>query len=61
MNEHDLNLLKQFALMTLDYLAEGNEYEVTALWQHLENERQLRKRLNTLYPVIDTILHYETK
>ena len=58
MNEHDLNLLKQFAQMTLDYLAEGKEYEVTALWQHLENERQLRKRLNALYPVIDIMLNH---
>lgn len=44
--------------MTLDYLAEGNEYEVTALWQHLDNERKLRELLNKLYPVIDTILNH---
>lgn len=56
MNETDINTLKEFAAITLNYLAEGNEFEVTQLWQHIENERKLRKRLMHLYPIVDSIL-----
>ena len=58
MNDLDLKTLKLFADITLKYLTEYNEYEVTQLWQHLENSRQYRHRLNTLYPVIDTIINH---
>lgn len=58
MNDIDLNTLKMFASITLQYLAEDNEYDVTQLWQHLENARKLRERLNKLYPLIDTIINH---
>ena len=57
MNEQDLNLLKQFAAITLKYLDAYNEYECTALWQHLDNERKLFKRLMALYPIVDGIVN----
>lgn len=58
MNDLDLNTLKMFASITLQYLAEDNEYDVTQLWQHLENARKLKERLNKLYPLIDTIINH---
>lgn len=58
MNDIDLNTLKMFASITLQYLAEDNEYDVTQLWQHLENARKLKERLNKLYPLIDTIINH---
>lgn len=58
MNDIDLNTLKMFASITLQYLAEDNEYDVTLLWQHLENARKLKERLNKLYPLIDTIINH---
>jgi len=57
MNEIDINTLKEFAALTLNFLAEANEFEVTQMWQHIENERKLRKRLNHLYPIIESILY----
>lgn len=58
MNDIDLNTLKMFASITLQYLAEDNEYDVSQLWQHLENARKLKERLNKLYPLIDTIINH---
>ena len=58
MNDIDLNTLKMFASITLQYLAEDNEYDVTQLWQHLENARKLKERLNKLYPLIDTLINH---
>jgi len=58
MNDIDLNTLKMFASITLQYLAEENEYDITQLWQHLENARKLKERLNKLYPLIDTIINH---
>lgn len=58
MNNQDLETLKQFAALTLDYLAASQEYEVTQLWEHLDRECKLRHRLMKLYPLIDTIINH---
>lgn len=57
MNDLDLNTLKLFAEITLQWLCEDHEFDVTQLWQHGENARKLEKRMYDLYPVIDAILH----
>lgn len=57
MNPQDIDYLKNFAQLCLDYFAEDAEYDVTAMWQNLENARKLKERIKPLIPIIDTIIH----
>lgn len=61
MNNYDLNTLKLFADLTLQYLTEGIKYEQSGLWQNLDNECKLRERLIKLSPVIDSIINTPEK
>lgn len=56
MNDLDLNILKNFTVLTLKYLAEDAEYSVTGLWQNLENARKIRRRLDEMIPLINSII-----
>lgn len=58
MNDIDLNTLRLFAEITLQYLTEDNEFGITQLWQHGENARKLQERMNKLAPIVDAILHH---
>ena len=61
MNNYDLNTLRLFADLTLQYLTEGLEYEQSGLWQNLDNERKLRERLIKLSPIIEFIINTTEK
>lgn len=56
MNEQDLNTLKQFAKMALDYLGEDELYDTTQLWQHLENCVKLKRKMRRIVPAVQTII-----
>lgn len=57
MNEQDLNILKSFAQMAIEYLGEDELYDTTQLWQHLDNCVQLKRRMRKLRPFIDSIVN----
>lgn len=57
MNPQDLDTLKKFASLTLQFLAEYEKYSVTADYKCLENEIKLHKRLIKMYPLIESILN----
>lgn len=59
MNYIDENTILEFANLTLQYLAEQDEYDSTQLWQHLENAKKLHDRLNALVPFVQGILDHE--
>lgn len=59
MNYIDENTILEFANLTLQYLAEQDEYDSTQLWQHLENAKKLHDRLNALVPIVQGILDHE--
>lgn len=59
MNYIDENTILEFVNLTLQYLAEQDEYDSTQLWQHLENAKKLHDRLNALVPIVQGILDHE--
>lgn len=56
MNDQDINYLKQFAQLCLDYFAEDDEYGFDGWTTHLDNALQLRQRIVKLVPIIQGIL-----
>lgn len=60
MNVQDLDTLKMFASLTLQYLAAFEETSATGDYDCLENEVKLRKRLTRMYPLIESILNHDS-
>lgn len=60
MHNTDYNTLKMFADLCLKYFGEDAEYDITGLWQNLENARQYKARIDKLIPLIDTIVNHSS-
>lgn len=56
MNDQDINYLKQFSQLCLDYFAEDAEYGLDGWTTHLDNAVELSKRIEKLVPIIQSIL-----
>lgn len=61
MNDLDLNLLKNFADITLKFLTEDMEYGLSGMWQNLDNANKLKERLIKLAPLVETIINHPLK
>lgn len=61
MNDLDLNLLKNFADITLKFLSEDMEYGLSGMWQNLDNANKLKERLIILAPLVETIINHPLK
>lgn len=56
MNDQDINYLKQFAQLCVDYFAEDDEFGFDGWTTHLDNASKLGKRIYNLLPIIQGIL-----
>ena len=61
MTQIEIQTLKEFAQITLNYLENDNEYEASLLWEHLHEAVLLKKRLNELYPEIERLLNLKNQ
>ena len=61
MTQIEIQTLKEFAQITLNYLNYDNEYAATTLWEHLQKAVALKNQLNELYPEIERILYIKNQ
>ena len=61
MTQIEIQNLKEFAQITLNYLEYDNEFAITTLWEHLQKAVELKNRLNKLSPEIEKILNLKNQ
>lgn len=61
MTQIEIQTLKEFAQITLNYIEYDNEFAVTMLWEHLQKAVQLKNRIKELYPEIERILNIKNQ